>query len=142
MSQTQIELEQDFDVPPSRVWDAISDHEGMSRWLDAKISVVQKGDETGVGTVRRVKLPGGLALDEQVVYADAPRRLVYRIVRGAPFRFHRGEMIVEPRGTQGARLTWRILLVSGVPGLAMLGGLALGPALRGGLAKLAKQLEG
>jgi hypothetical protein len=69
----------------------------MGKWSGADVRVVARGDERGVGTVRRLKV-GTLRIDEEVVYADAPRRLAYRIVRGLPLSFHRGEILVEPRG--------------------------------------------
>lgn len=144
MSQQRVVLEQVIAATPDRVWAAINDHEGMSRWLDARVSVLARREGTGVGTVRRIRARG-IVVDEEVVYADAPvdgrpGRLVYRIVRGAPFRFHRGEMLVERVSTDRSRLTWDIVLASGVPGVARLGALALRPALRDGLRKLDRLL--
>jgi hypothetical protein len=140
VSQERLVLEQEVAASPERLWAAIVDHEGMSRWLDARVSVVARREGTGVGTVRRIRARG-IVIDEEVVYADAPAegrpgRLVYRIVRGAPVRFHRGEMLVEPLPGGRSRLRWDIVLASGIPGVARLGVLALGPALRDGLRKL------
>jgi hypothetical protein len=136
----EIVLHQSFKASPERVWSAITDHEGMSKWAGADVRIVARGDEHGVGTVRRMKI-GALRIDEEVVYADAPRRLVYRIVRGLPVRFHRGEMLVEPRagahGEAWSELTWRILMSSSVPGVVSGSGLLLAPALRRGLRELA-----
>ena len=136
MSQARAHFVENYAVPPERLWEAITDHEGMSEWLDVRISVVKGPADGGVGTVRRIHAPL-LAIDEEVTYADAPRRLVYRIVRGAPgVRFHRGEVLIEPWGQTGAQLTWDILLESPVPGLASAIAAGLRPAIRGGLGKL------
>ena len=144
MTQQRLVFEQELGVDADRVWDAINDHEGMSRWLDARVSVLARREGTGVGTVRRIRARG-IVIDEEVVYCDAPGdgrpgRLVYRIVRGAPFRFHRGEMLVERVAAGRSRLTWDIVLASGIPGVARLGALALRPALRDGLRKLDRLL--
>ena len=135
MSIREIVLEQDFGVPPERLWSALTDHEGMRKWTGAAVRVVARGDASGVGTVRRIAM-GPFRIDEEVVYADAPRRLVYRAIRGLPVRFHRGEMVVVPDGTGGSQLTWRILISSGTPGLARALTGTLEPALRRGLREL------
>ena len=135
MSVSEITLHQTFRASPERVWSAITDHEGMAKWTGAEVRIVAKGDESGVGTVRRVKI-GGLRIDEEVMYADAPRRLVYRVIRGLPVSFHRGEMLVEPAG-EGTELTWKIMMSSSVPGVARGSGMVLKPALTRGLRELA-----
>ena len=131
MSVHQAKLSLDFAVPPARLWEAITDHEGMTKWAGAPVRLIVRGDADGVGAVRRVRV-GALAIDEEVIYADAPRRLVYRIIRGAPVTFHRGEMLVLP-STRGATLEWKILLASEVPGFARLTAKTLETGLGRGL---------
>ncbi len=134
MSVHKADIQLDFAVPPARLWEAITDHEGMTKWAGAKVRVIARGDADGVGVVRRVRI-GALTIDEEVLYADAPRRLVYRIVRGAPVSFHRGEMLVVPT-EHGSRLVWTILLASDVPGVARLTARTLETALRRGVREL------
>lgn len=135
MSIRELVLEEDFGVSPERLWSAITDHEGMRKWTGAAVRIVARGDASGVGTVRRVAM-GPLRIDEEVVYADAPRRLVYRVVRGMPLRFHRGEMLIVPEGEGRSHLTWRILFSSSTPGVTRVLVRTLGPALRRGLREL------
>lgn len=135
MSVGEIVLHQTFNTTPERVWSAITDHEGMAKWTGAEVRIVARGDEKGVGTVRRVKI-GALRIDEEVTYADAPRRLVYRVIRGLPVSFHRGEMLVEARGDR-TELTWKIMMSSSVPGVVRGSGMVLEPALTRGLRELA-----
>jgi hypothetical protein len=140
VSQVHLTFEESFAVPPDVLWAAISDHEGMSDWSGARVTIVAGPADGGVGTVRRVHARG-LSFDEEVVYADAPRRLVYRIVRGLPLlTFHRGEILIEPWGRTGSQLRWSILISHAVPGAARAIGAALKPALQTGLAKLRTQL--
>jgi hypothetical protein len=140
VSQHGVRVDHELGASPDRVWAAITDHEGMGRWLDARVSLLARSANGGVGTVRRVHARG-LRIDEEVVYADAPvgdrpGRLVYRIVRGLPVRFHRGEMLVERVGDGRSRLTWDVVLSSAVPGLARASAFALRPALARGLRNL------
>jgi uncharacterized protein YndB with AHSA1/START domain len=134
MSVHQLLLEEDFAVPSARLWSAITDHEGMRKWAGADVRIVAKGDASGVGTVRRIAI-GPLRIDEEVIYADAPRRLVYRVVRGLPVRYHRGEILVTDT-EHGSHLDWRIMVGSSAPGVARCVIGSLGPPLRHGLRQL------
>lgn len=110
MGQKEVRFELDFAVPPERLWEALSDHAAMGRWTGATVRLIARGDAEGVGAVRRVRV-GQLAVDEEVIYTDAPRRMVYRVVRGAPFSFHRGEILITKTDT-GSHLSWSILFVA------------------------------
>lgn len=140
MGQARATFVESFAVPPERLFEVLSDHEGMSEWIGARVSVVAGPPDGGVGTVRRVRARG-LAIDEEVTYSDPPRRMVYRIVRGLPVvRFHRGEILVEPWGRTGSQLTWDILVDSAVPGAARAIVAVLRPAIRAGLSRLRARL--
>ncbi|MBX3270943.1 MAG: SRPBCC family protein [Sandaracinaceae bacterium] len=140
-TQARVTFVESFAVSPERLFDALLDHEGMSEWMGARVKVVSGPDDGGVGTVRRIAMPGGGALDEEVTYVLYPRRMVYRIVRGLPIvRFHRGEILVEPWGQTGAQLSWDIVLDSAIPGVAAAIVAILRPRIRAGLAKLRGQL--
>lgn len=140
MSQARATFTESFAVSPEALFEVMSDHEGMSEWIGARVSVVRGPADGGVGTVRRVHAPG-FSIDEEVTYADPPRRMVYRIVRGAPgLRFHRGEILVEPWGETGSQLTWDIVLESAVPGLPQLVLAVLRPALHKALGVLRVRL--
>ncbi len=140
MGQARATLVESFAVPPERLFEVLSDHEGMSEWIGGRVTVVAGPPDGGVGTVRRLHIRG-LAIDEEVTYADPPRRMVYRIVRGLPVvRFHRGEILIEPWGRTGSQLTWDILVDSPFPGVATAIVGALRPGLRAGLSRLRSRL--
>jgi uncharacterized protein YndB with AHSA1/START domain len=115
MSQKELRFELSFALPPERVWSALADHASMGKWTGADVKLVARGDERGVGAIRRVRV-GPFAVDEEIVYVDPPRRMVYRVLRGAPVSHHRGEILLEPEGA-GSRLTWNIRFVA-APGVA------------------------
>ena len=133
MGQQEVRFELDFAVSPERLWEALSDHAAMGRWTGATVRLIARGDAHGVGAVRRVRI-GQLAVDEEVIYADAPRRMVYRIVRGAPVSFHRGEILIDETPT-GSHLSWHIRFVA-PPVFGGLMARSLGAGLGRGLREL------
>lgn len=146
MGQSRATIVESFAIPPARLWAVLSDHEGMSDWIGARVRVIdgptlEGSQRGGVVTVRRLRV-GGLTFDEAVTYADAPRRMVYRIVRGVPLlRFHRGEILIEAWGETGSRLTWDVLVDSRVPGVARAVAAAVARAIRAGLGRLRARLS-
>jgi len=134
MSQRDLTLELDFGVPPERLWAALVDHESMGKWVGARVRLIARGDHAGVGAVRRLRI-GAASVDEEVVYADAPRRLVYRVVRGALLSHHRGEVLIEPR-EGGSHLTWNIRMITGVPGVSRVLSRVIGVGVGRGLREL------
>ncbi len=138
MASSQLTFVARFAVPPETLFDVLADHAGMSEWSGANVSVLGGPGDGGVGTLRRIRVPG-LAIDEEVTWFDRPHRMVYRIVRGLPVRHHRGEILVEP-WEDGSQLTWDIVADFGVPGLASLFRAVLRPAMNRALAKLSERL--
>jgi len=140
MAQRTLSFLARYDVPPEVLWGVVTDHEGMVRWLGVPVKVVAGPAEGGVGTVRRIGA-GPLRIDEEVVVCEPPRRMVYRIVRGAPLRYHRAEMQVEPWGEGGSQLEWNITLDSGVPGVAETVANVLRSRINQGLRTLASVMD-
>jgi len=101
-------MQQTFHAAPERVFAALADHEGFGRWMGAAIRVERAGtpERDGLGAVRAVSA-GGLTVREEVIRFEPPHAMDYRVVAGAPFRAHRGEIRVSPDGA-GARLDYRI----------------------------------
>lgn len=141
MAQRTLSFLARYDVPPEVLWEVVTDHEGMSRWLGVPVRVVAGPAEGGVGTVRRISA-GPLALDEEVVVHEPPHRMVYRVVRGAPMlRYHRAEMQVGAWGGEQSQLEWNIVLDSRFPGVAAAVAGVLGPRINRGLRSLARVLD-
>lgn len=101
-----------FDVPVTRLWDALVDHEGMSRWLEMPVRVIAGPGDGGVGTVRRVGR-GMTSLDEEIVGLIPPRELVYRVIRGVPLlRYYLGEVRLRSGPGGGAELWWEVTVAT------------------------------
>ena len=130
-----IVLKKTFRAPIERVWARIDDHVGMRDWLGATVKV--RGDG-GIGTVRTI---GTLVtFDETVVEREPPRRVVYRITRGAPV-IHRGEVKLSERDDGGTDLVWTISIESRIPLFARSIALVLERTIARGLGKLTSLLD-
>ena len=114
-----IELLTRIEAPPERVFDIVADHEGMVRWSGAREVVLRHPGypaPNGVGATRVVRMRG-LAIEEEIVSYDPPKRIEYRLVAGLPVRDYVGEVSIEPDGA-GSRLTWRVRFHPRIPGTA------------------------
>ncbi len=139
MAQRTLSFLARYPVPPEILWGVVTDHEGMGRWLPANVKVITATPD-GVGTVRRVGV-GPLSIDEEIVVLEPPRRMVYRIVRGLPLRYHRGEVRVAPFGDGGSELAWDITIASQIPYFAQVLARALNRSINQGLRKLGQVLD-
>ena len=101
-------MQHDFTAPPNRVFEAMTDHVGFGTWMKTRITLERSGTPApnGLGAVRAIHA-GGLTIREEVVRWEAPRAMDYRVISGAPFQRHLGEIRITPRG-DGARLDYRI----------------------------------
>lgn len=138
-------MEQRFAAPPERVFAAMTDHEAFGRLLGEDIRVERPGTPppNGLGAVRLIRARG-LAIREEVVRWEEPRAMDYRVISGAPFRSHLGEIRVAPEGS-GSRLDYRIRFEwPWWAGGAVVGGLLAGMLRRQiaeGIARLASTLR-
>jgi hypothetical protein len=75
-----------IEASAERVWDLVRDFGGIQRFSPTIESVSLQGE--GVGAVRTVTLPGGLALQERLeTLDDASRTLRYAIIGSHPLPF-------------------------------------------------------
>lgn len=114
-----VEVEQLIEAPVQQVWDRYTDHVGWAQWAKlGKVRLEREGvpAPNGVGCVREISNTG-MKIYEEVLSFEPPRRMTYRLVRGAvPIKDHLGEVIFEPR-ERGTLVTWRCQFNSKIPGL-------------------------
>jgi uncharacterized protein YndB with AHSA1/START domain len=112
-------VDQDFSLPPARVYAYLSEHENLGPLFGAKIRRVKDGDDgtrNGVGSVRELRVGPLPPFEETVVDTVADELIRYRITKGSPLRDHEGVMRFTPRGT-GTHLHYEIAFGAVVPGL-------------------------
>lgn len=123
-----------YDALPERLFDVLADVNGMSRWTPFAIKLLS-GDG-GTGSVRRLSR-FGMSFDEELIEVTRPSRIVYRVTRGLPLDYHRGEVRVEPWGLAESSLHWDVTLYSKIPGVAE----SIGKALERGFNKSLEDLR-
>jgi uncharacterized protein YndB with AHSA1/START domain len=116
-----LELTREIPAEPERVFEILSDHEGMVQWSGAREVVLRHpGDPppNGLGAARVIRALG-VAFEEEIVAYDPPKRMEYRVVAGLPIREHHGEILVEPEG-EASRVVWKVRFRPLIPGTGWL----------------------
>jgi uncharacterized protein YndB with AHSA1/START domain len=127
-----------YQADPATVFEALSEHENLSRVMGAKVTRVRDGDASrnGVGSTRRLKI-GPLPAFEETVTAAEPNSLIeYTITKGTPMRGHWGVQRLTRTADGGTELDYRIGFDAPAPGMAAVVGKAITRQLMKGLPKL------
>jgi uncharacterized protein YndB with AHSA1/START domain len=141
----EIVMQQRFGAPPERVFVTLTDHAAFGRALGEDIRVEREGvpAPNGLGAVRAIHARG-LTIREEVVRFEPPHAMDYRVVGGAPFQDHLGELRITPDGA-GSRLDYHIRFTwPWWLGGAVVGGLlarTLERQIAAGLARIAAELR-
>jgi uncharacterized protein YndB with AHSA1/START domain len=105
-------------APIDTVWDALSDHAGISRWapgLSVTMDKVGADDANGVGAVRRIAAAGPAPdIVEEVVAFEPPHRLGYKALSGVPFPGYAGEVRLSEAGA-GTHISYTLSSTAGFP---------------------------
>jgi hypothetical protein len=143
----EIRIEQRFRAPIERVFDAVTDHAGMGRWIEGTtVTVDEPGDPSpnGLGALRRIRWRA-ISIWERVVLWEPPTTMHYRVERGSPVRDHLGRFTLtalSPAETLvDYRIEYRVPWYFGGRAFGTVLTHVLGRDLRRGLAKLAELLE-
>ncbi|HEX7322828.1 MAG TPA: SRPBCC family protein [Mycobacterium sp.] len=108
-------------VPVAKVWEVLSDHEGMAKWAPGmKATVVRGGDfeHNGVGAVRRIQpLPLVPPFVEEITFFEPNERMTYRAVSGVPLRNYVGDVVLRPLG-DNTEIVYTISADNQLPGVA------------------------
>jgi uncharacterized protein YndB with AHSA1/START domain len=105
-------------APIETVWDALSNHVGISRWAPGLMVTMDRlgtTDPNGVGAVRRIASPGpGPDIVEEVVTFEPPRLLGYKALSGTSFPGYTGEVRLIEAGA-GTRISYTVFSTSSFP---------------------------
>jgi uncharacterized protein YndB with AHSA1/START domain len=128
-------VDQDFELPPARVFAYLAEHENLGPLFGAKVKRLKDGDDgtrNGVGSKRQLQV-GKLPPFEETIVEVVPDELIrYRITKGSPLRDHEGVMRFTPQGS-GTHLHYEISFRGAVPGIDRLVKLGLERNLANGL---------
>jgi catechol 2,3-dioxygenase-like lactoylglutathione lyase family enzyme/uncharacterized protein YndB with AHSA1/START domain len=140
-SSPYIQEEVTIDASPERIWAVVREHERMQEWAGLRCQLLRPGihDRNGVGAVRKLGLLGAGAEEEVIEYVPN-ERYVYRLLRGAPIRNHRGTVMLLPEGAS-TRVRWAVQFDGAVPGMGRPLAAVLSRIFRASLVRLKKLVE-
>jgi uncharacterized protein YndB with AHSA1/START domain/catechol 2,3-dioxygenase-like lactoylglutathione lyase family enzyme len=108
-----------INAPVDKVWEAITDHDNMARWIGFDPVTVRKEGWTqrhGAGSERVMQGPRGVGqVVEQVIATSPQQNLRYRVIEGSPLSCHQGQITLKQSGGQ-TELHWSIRLRPKVAG--------------------------
>ena len=104
----EVHVNESIAAPAARVWELVRDFGGVAQWGGPALqSCTVEG--AGVGAVRRIGLPGGLAIAERLeALDDAGRTLSYAIVGKSPIpvKDYLATIRIVEDGPQASRVNW------------------------------------
>jgi hypothetical protein len=136
----RLDLERELPCSPARAFPLIAEPALINLWSSAEVESIATGDGDhpgGTGALRKVHTPRRprTTLLEVIERADAPRRLDYRVIAGAPIRHHAGSihLLEQPGGTL---MRWEVEMDFLAPGMSFVAKRALLPELNKSLDRL------
>ena len=138
----RVEIQQRIAAPIETVWAHYTDYVGWTEWAGlGRVRIAREGTPApnGVGCVREVSNLG-MKLVEEVLSFEPPRRMTYRVVRGAPIRDYLAEVVFDPCDGQ-TLVTWRSQFNSRLPGLGGVMRVFIARLFRTALRNLARRLS-
>ena len=138
MATQKVHVEQDFALPPERIYAYLSEHENLSVLFGIRVERIRDGDgsRNGAGSARKLSFAGMLPFEETVTNAVPNELIEYRITKGGPLRDHRGKMEFTPTANGGTHLVYEITFTAAVPGLAPVVKMGLTRSITKGLKKV------
>jgi hypothetical protein len=103
-----------IEAPAETVWNLVSDHEGIHRWIDVAHGRLLKAGQprNGVGAVREVAFPTKRfwpTIEEAIVHYEEGTAYHYRVIAGmGGLAHHLGKVTVEDVGQGHSALLWEI----------------------------------
>lgn len=105
---SEVKVSDTVAAPAAKVWEIVRDFGGVAKWGGPAIQSCSVEGE-GIGAIRRIGLPGGLAIAERLeAFDDAGRSLSYAIVEKSPIpvKNYLSTIRISEVGAQECRVDW------------------------------------
>lgn len=108
MKQLRVEANGTADADLEAVWSLVSDANSFCRWGPWNDSGYDPPSEgpSRQGSIQWFQFGRRTKSVEKVLEVEAPRRLVYTVIRGIPVKNYRAEMTLNPTDTNGTSIRW------------------------------------
>ena len=103
-------------APPSTVWEVLADYPGYADLtLARRVEIEREGTPApnGVGAIRKI-IAVGPPIREEIVEFEPERKLVYKMLSGAPVKNHVGTVTLEP-APGGTRMHYAVETFPAIP---------------------------
>lgn len=125
------------DAPRELIWERLADHAAIGDWWCYRGKVLREGQghPGGVGTLRELRMPGERVVEEVLAF-EPLERMDYRLISGAPVKFHFGR--VQLRETPDGRVwvDYSIRFKARIPGTQWLLRLIIGTRMKRAVKRL------
>jgi uncharacterized protein YndB with AHSA1/START domain len=119
-------------APIDTVWSILSDHRGMPGWTPMRaVNLEREGDPApnGVGAVRVLRAVGP-PIREEITTFDAPHRMGYKMLSGAPLRDYVGTVELAESG-EGTQVNWSVSFTPRLPGAKLVARQVIATLIKG-----------
>ena len=137
-------MNQEFNAPIEKIFEAFSDHANMGKILGQNISRITDSKDpsniNGVGSVRRINIPL-LGFEETIRKCEKPNRIEYQISKGSPLSHHYGTILFTSLPGGKTAINYTIELGSKIPFMGVILKNALNSAIGGSIKRYAKKFD-
>lgn len=136
-----VDREIHINAPAAEVWQKLTDHAAVGSWSIFSGRVLRAGrhEPNGTGCLRELSAPG-VRIIEEVTRWDEGRHYTYKLLSGAPFRAHQGDVFLSENNGR-TRVRWAIRFDSWIPFSNRITSWLLGLVFGQALENLKRQLE-
>ena len=125
------------DAPLELIWERLADHAGIGDWFCYQGKLLQpgQGHPGGVGAIRQLTRLGERVVEEVVTF-EPLKRMDYRLISGAPVKFHFGRIELSQSADGRVWLDYSIRFAARIPGSQWFLRMLIGGRMRRGVERL------
>lgn len=128
---TQVHHQVRVNAPREVIWDVLADHANIGDWWCYQGKLLQEGREhpAGVGALRELTRLGEKVVEEVMTF-EPLQRMDYRLISGAPVKFHFGRIDLRETADGRVFVDYSIRFKAKIPGTQWLMRLLIGGRMK------------
>lgn len=128
---TQVHHQVLVDAPREVIWEALADHANIGDWWCYQGKLLREGHEhpAGVGALRELRRFGEKVVEEVLAF-EPLERMDYRLISGAPVKFHFGRIQLHETPDGRVWIDYSIRFKAKIPGTQWLMRLIIGGRMK------------
>lgn len=128
---TQVHHQVQIDAPRQVIWDVLADHANIGDWWCYQGKLLKEGRDhpAGVGALRQLSRFGEKVVEEVMTF-EPLQRMDYRLISGAPVKFHFGRIDLKEGADGRVFVDYSIRFKAKIPGTQWLMRLIIGGRMK------------